>query len=177
MFDRPHLPPVMFEGITRPELNACLIAWGHRMRPLRRPTRGWAHGLRYDGRLVAVVSADTLIQPQVAVLLRSEAVELSRLCAERPDLCRVALRLWRAFVFPALAAARGSSWAVSYQDAVQHTGNLYRFDGCVPLARSRSGNDPRSGRIGRDKIIWGWCQDQALRDPRRVRTRAVVIEE
>jgi len=124
--------------------------------------------------LVAVVSADTLIRPSVAGLARSEAIELSRLCADRPDLCRVALRLWRAFVFPALAAARGCSWVVSDQDAIHHSGNLYRFDGWVPLARSRSGNDSRSDRIGRDKIIWGWCEDRALRDARRGRARAAA---
>lgn len=167
MSDRPHVPPVLFEEITHLELNACLIAWGHKMGPLRRPTRGWAHGLRHDGRLVAVVSADTLIRERVAGLARSEALELSRLCAARPDLCRVALRLWRAFVFPALAAARGYSWALSYQDAVQHSGNLYRFDGWVPLARSRSGMDPRTGRVGRNKVIWGWCEDPALRGAHR----------
>ena len=172
--DRPHVPPVLFEAITRIELNACLIAWGHRMGPLRRPTRGWAHGLRYNGRLVAVASADTLIRPSVAGLTRGEAIELSRLCADRPDLCRVALRLWRAFVFPTLASARGCSWAVSYQDAIHHSGNLYRFDGWVPLARSRSGIDSRTGRIGRDKIIWGWSEDRALRNARRGRARGAA---
>ena len=175
--DRPHIAPVMFEGITRIELNACLIAWGHRMGPLRRPTRGWAHGLRHDGRLVAVVSADTLIRPTVAGLARSEAIELSRLCADRADLCRVALRLWRAFVFPALATARGCSWAISYQDAIHHSGNLYRFDGWVPLARSRSGIDSRTGRLGRDKIVWGWCENRAAREARRGRARAAAVLE
>lgn len=156
-------PNVSFEPIDRGELNACLIAWGHRMGALRRPTVGWAHGLRHDGRLLAVVATDTLISPRVAGLSRREAVELSRLCAVRPDLCQVALRLWRVFVFPELSVARGYRWAVSYQDSAVHSGNLYRFDGWIRLAVSRSGNDPRSGRQGRSKVIWGWRgEDTAL---------------
>lgn len=152
---------VSFEPIDHGELNACLSAWGHRMGELRRPTAGWAHGLRCDGRLLAVVATDTLIAPRVAGLSRRDAVELSRLWAARPDLCRVALRLWRVFVFPELAAARGYRWAISYQDAGLHSGNLYRFDGWSRLGVSRSGVDPRSGRRGRSKVVWGWCGDDA----------------
>lgn len=121
--------PVTFEPITREELNAHLVLWGHRMGEIHRPTRGWSHGLRHEGRLLAVVATDTLIRERVAGLTRHEAVELSRLCAAKPDLCRVALRLWRSFAFPAIAAARGCRWVVSYQDAALHSGNLYRFDG------------------------------------------------
>lgn len=113
--------------------------------------------------MLAVVSADTLIRERVGGLTRHDAIELSRLCAVRPDLCRVALRLWRFFVFSAIAAARGCRWAVSYQDAVLHSGNLYRFDGWVTLGRSRSGTDSRSGRRGRRKVIWGWCDDAQIR--------------
>jgi antitoxin VapB len=148
--------PVTFEAIDRNELNACLSAWGHRMGPVRRPTGGWSHGLRHGGGLVAVAATDVLMQPRVAGLGRHEAVELSRLCASRPDLCRVALRLWRAFVFPALVAERGYRWAISYQDAAAHSGNLYRFDGWARIGVSRSGTDRRTGRPGRNKVIWGW---------------------
>ena len=150
-------PQISFEPITRSELNACLIAWKHRMGALRRPIAGWNHGLRCDGRLLAVVATDSLIAPRVAGLTRRDAVELSRLCAARADLCRVALRLWRVFLFEELAALRGYGWAVSYQDAVMHSGNLYRFDGWTRFGVSRSGKDARSGRQGRSKAIWGWC--------------------
>ena len=95
---------------------------------------------------------------------REECCELSRLCCERPDLCRVVLRLWREFVFP----ATGKHWAISYQDAVAHTGNLYRFDGWVRLGKSRSGTDQRSGRRGRNKVIWGWTADLAVRKATRL---------
>lgn len=86
--------PVTFEPITRDELNTHLILWGHRMGEIHRPTRGWSHGIHQNGQLLAVVSADTLIRERVAGLTRHDAIELSRLCAVRPDLCRVALRLW-----------------------------------------------------------------------------------
>jgi hypothetical protein len=155
--------PVWFGPISRSALKDCLIDWSHTMGPVRRPTHGWSHGLRHGDDLVAVVAADTLIRPNVAGFSRAEAIELSRLCAARRDLCRVALRLWRAFVFPALAEARGIRWALSYQDVRRHSGDLYRFDGWVMLGRSRSGTDPRTGRIGRDKRIWGWCEDAGER--------------
>lgn len=169
MAHRVLFPDVTFRPIDRDTLNQRLVAWGHKMGPVRRPTGGWSHALLIDGEPVAVVATDTLIRPRVAGLTRHEAVELSRLCAARPDLCRVALRLWRSFVFPALRGECGFAWALSYQDAALHSGNLYRFDGWVRLATSRSGTDPRSGRKGRRKIIWGW------RDARDAPARASAI--
>ncbi|WP_292212306.1 hypothetical protein [Mesorhizobium sp.] len=68
---------------------------------------------------------------------RHEAIELSRLCAARPDLSRVMLRMWRAFVCPTLCQECGFVWAVSYQDTAIHAGNLYRFDGWVQPATSQ----------------------------------------
>lgn len=160
-------PLLNFDSVDRAELNARLAEWGHRMGPCRRPHEGWSHGLFSEGEMVAVTAADTLIRERVAGLTRAEALELSRVCASRPELCRVVLRLWREFVFRPLAAQRGYTWAVSYQDEALHRGDLYRFDGWLPLARSRSGTDPRSGRRGRDKTIWGWSPDAALMVQRR----------
>jgi hypothetical protein len=105
---------------------------------------------------IATGDGDTPSPIRLRVLTRRDAVELSRLCVARPDLCRVALRLWRSFVFSVLARERGYRWAVSYQDAALRSGNLYRFDGWVRIGRSRSGVDPRTGRKGRNKAIWGW---------------------
>ena len=153
------LPPLLsFDSITLAELNACLVEWGHRMGPWNRPDFGNArfHGLRHHGRLVGVVASDQLITEEVAGLSRAQAMELGRVCAERRDLNRAVLRLWREFVFPSICRATGQSWVVSYQDAVVHSGNLYRFDGWTELGRSRSGSDARSGRRGRSKVIWGW---------------------
>ena len=167
-------PLLNFGAIEREELNAQLTAWGHRMGPCRRATDGFSHGLHHEGQLIAVVATDTLIRERCAGLARSEAVELSRLCAVRPDLCRVALRLWREFVFRPLADARGYAWAVSYQDEALHPGDVYRLDGWFPLARSRGGVDPRTGRKGRGKTIWGWSPDAALMAGRRAPTLAVA---
>ena len=91
-------------------------------------------------------------------LTRENTIELARLCAVRPGLCRVALRLWREGVFPLL----GYQTAISYQDADLHNGNTYRFDGWQRIAYSRSGTDTRSGRKGRNKWIWLWERPVAV---------------
>jgi antitoxin VapB len=164
----PHV--VTFDAINRDELNGCLIAWGHKMGPWNRPNYGdqCFHGLRHNDRLVAVTAAAGLIRPQTCGLTRADACELGRGGAERRDLCRVALRLWREFVFPALCVARGWSWAISYQDAFAHSGDLYRFDGWIVLGRTRSGTDARSGKRGRNKVVWGWHADPLVRRQRRI---------
>lgn len=147
-------PAVTFDAFTLAEANALLEMWGHKMGPiLRGDQRGWCHALKHEGRPVALTTASYLIAPVVGNaphLQRENTLELSRLCAERSGLCRVALRLWREFVFPAL----GFEFAMSYQDADLHNGNTYRFDGWQRVARSRSGTDTRSGRPGRDKWVW-----------------------
>lgn len=156
-------PLVSFDAIGPDELNWCLTKWEHKMGPLNRPTPPRAHGLRHNGRLVAVTATDYLAAAEVQGLSRGEAVELSRVCAERRDLNRATLRLWREFVFPAMCAVRGCTWAISYQDAAEHSGGLYRFDGWVRLGFSHSGKDTRSGRPGRDKYVWAWHADPEVR--------------
>lgn len=150
---------VTFEPIDIDLANECLRSWIHRMGPLKRPYESHAHALIDDGLLQAVVTHSTLIRDHVGggldYLTRANTIELSRLCAHRPHLCRVALRLWREFVFPRLR----EPIAISYQDADQHNGNTYRFDGWKRIAFSRAGGtDQRSGRKGRDKWIWMWTQ-------------------
>ena len=141
------------------EANTALAAWGHLMGPCRRPNGAiWAHGMYEHGVLVAVTVTSSLIRETAAGFSRDEAIELARLCAARPHLCRVMLRLWREMVFPAF----GLSWAISYQDEAHHTGDTYRFDGWRRIGRSRSGTDSRSGRRGRNKTIWGWCADRSV---------------
>ena len=164
------MPPIAHvQAITLGELNDALRRWEHKMGPWRRPTfRGWFHGLFHNGQLVAVTAAGDLIRERVAGFERAQAIELARLCAATPALCRPMLRLWREFVFPALCAVHGWSWAVSYQDAVLHTGGLYRHDGWVRVGRSRSGTDARSGARGRSKVIWGWSADESERRAREI---------
>lgn len=155
--EQPLLPMVAFDAISLPTANACLRHWGHRMGPLMRGNQGaWCHGLIHDGHIIAITTASYLIAPVVGGgmkhLTRENTVELSRLCAERTGLCRVAIRLWREFVFPSLPFR----FAVSYQDADLHNGHTYRFDGWQRVARARSGPDTRTGRPGRDKWVWMW---------------------
>lgn len=152
-------PIASFEPITLTRANEKLVEWGHKMGPLHRGNQNaTCHGLFSSTELVAVTTVSTLITPCAAGgrLTREDTCELSRLCAARPGLCRVALRLWREFVFPHL----GYKNALSYQDADIHSGNTYRFDGWTRIAYSRSGTDPRGnggdGRKGRNKWLWVW---------------------
>jgi antitoxin VapB len=142
------------------EANRALADWSHQMGPCNRPTNAiWAHGMFEHGNLVAVTVTSSLIRETAAGFTRDEAIELARLCAERPGLCRIMLRLWQEMVMPAY----GTPWAVSYQDETLHSGAIYRFNGWVIVGRSRSGTDARSGRKGRNKTIWGWHGDDAVR--------------
>lgn len=158
-------PIAHVEAIDLADLNRALVAWDHKMGPWRRPYFGRArfHGLFQNGELVAVTACDQLIAETCAGIPRDAAVELGRLCATRPGLCRVMLRMWREFVFPAF----GREWAVSYQDAVLHNGNIYRFDGWVRLGTSSSGFDSRGGVRGRRKVIWGWAVAPDIRAARK----------
>lgn len=153
------LPWITFESGDLETANRLLSQWGHRMGPLH---RGWqtatVHFLCHEGTPVALTTVSPLIRERVGGIpwiTRANAIELSRVCAERPGLCRVVLRLWREFVFPSL----GRQYAISYQDAAEHTGNLYRFDGWERVSRTRSGVDQRSGRRGRDKWVWVWSSE------------------
>ena len=154
-------PLVSFDCIDLADLNRCLIAWDHKMGPWERPNFGSQsfHGLRHNGNLVAVTAAAPLIPKQTVGLTRDVAFELGRVCASTPHLCRPTLRLWREFAFPAICHVHGWTWAISYQDAKLHTGNLYKLDGWMSIGKSNSGTDNRSGKTGRSKIIWGWCDD------------------
>jgi hypothetical protein len=146
---------VSFREISADQANQALLDWNHKMGPLRRINqKAICHGLFCGPDLLAVTTVSLLMTPTVmgGVLTRKDACELSRLCAARPGLCRVALRLWREFVFPDLPYRV----AISYQDADLHSGNTYRFDGWERAAFSHSGRDTRSGRAGRNKWIWVW---------------------
>lgn len=153
-------PLAHLEAIDRDTLNRALLAWGHKMGPWERPEfeSPWFHGLRHNGELIAVTAAASLIRAEVCRLNRGVAIELGRLCAARPHLCRAMLRLWRELIFPTL----GYPWVISYQDAVEHSGNTYRFDGWAKLGTSSSGSDARSGKRGRKKVIWGWRDPLSL---------------
>jgi len=157
-------PLITFDEIGLVEANGLLERWGHRMGPLRRPEFEDAppcYALLHCDQPVAVAMAASLVREHVggglAHLTRDNSIELARLCAERPGLCRVALRLWREFVLPQLAPV-----AISYQDADLHNGNTYRFDGWGRAGFSSSGTDQRTGRKGRRKWIWVYPPERAV---------------
>ena len=166
-------PPLAhLAAIEKPELNRCLEAWEHKMGAWNRPTfRGWFHGLYHNGDIIGVTAAGDLIRERAAGFTRDEAFELARVCCVRPHISRPMLRLWRELVFPALCARHGWTWCISYQDAVLHSGELYRHDGWVRVGYSNSGTDKRSGRKGRKKVIWGWNAHPLDRAARKVEAR------
>ena len=160
-------PIASLTEISLEEANALLVAWEHKDGGVHRPANygAWAYVLRHEHRPIAVATAHTLIRERVGGglhhLTRVNTVELSRLCAVRPGLCRVMLRLWRELVFPSMRFPH----AVSYQDKNRHTGNTYRFDGWQCVGESSSGTDPRAlggTRKGKRKLIWLWPPDPAL---------------
>ena len=162
-------PMVSLNPIDLTKANELLALWGHKMGPISRPMKGsvvsgggdTAFGLFEETEIIGVFVVSTLIRENVATrpdLNRSNTIELSRVVAARPGICRLLVRMFREFVLPRLPY----KFAISYQDAKQHTGDLYRFDGWARIAASRSGPDSRSGRQGRSKIIWGWPANEIL---------------
>ena len=154
-------PMCSFDEVSLKEANRLIELWGHKMGPLRRGNQSaWCHALRHEGVPVGVTCASYIIGQYVGGCDRKwnrrTVVELSRLAASRPSICRVVLRLWREFAFPAICKLGGFVAAVSYQDAKWHNGHTYRFDGWKRIGRSHSGTDTRTGRKGRDKFVWLW---------------------
>lgn len=159
-----------FDLIGRDEANECLERWGHKHGPNNRPLfrSPIDFGLREKGELIAVATADTLIRP-TCDFTRRDAFELSRLCASAPRLSRLMLRLWTEIGYPEIVRTWGTPWALSYQDATLHSGNLYRFDGWARLRFTSGGADPRAGeetRNARRRWIWAWHASQRQRDAR-----------
>lgn len=149
-----------FRQVSLKETNKYLEKWSHKMGPLKRGNQGAiCHMLFFKGEPIAVTTASHLIRCNVGggleKLTRANTIELSRLCSSREGICRIALRMWREFVFPDLKFPI----AISYQDSNLHSGNIYRFDGWKRIGYSHSGTDSRSGRIGRNKYIWVWPQN------------------
>lgn len=152
-------PLVSFDRISLFQANVALDAWGHRMGPYTRPVEYgcWTHAVLHNGSIEAVAITGALVRERVGGglghLTRENCLELARLCASRPGLCRVALRLWREYVFPGLSVPV----VISYQDADLHNGNTYRFDGWERIGYCPSGgSDPRSGRKGRNRWVCAW---------------------
>lgn len=158
------MPIATLQECDADDANALLREWRHKMGPLRRGDSGYAkpgvYVLLHESQPLAVATHSTLIRETCGggldFITRDNGVELSRLCAVRPGLCRVMLRMWRELIFPQL----GYEYAISYQDADMHNGNTYRFDGWKRSPRiSSSGTDTRASGLaqkGRRKWVWYW---------------------
>lgn len=159
-------PIAHIDAVTREQANVMLLDWGHRMGPMTRPNFKIEahHALFEDGKPVAIVMAGETVREVVGQtgIKRTDCIELMRLCAARPHLCRPMLRLWREFIFPRLSDVYGRGVAVSYQDEALHSGDIYRFDGWLLIGKGgRGGNDTRTGRPGRKLRIWAWPPEKA----------------
>lgn len=160
-------PMVAFDLIADAEADFALVAWEHFLGACRRPFGRQSFGLFLAGELVSVAVSASTVQTTCGGYPRGDVVELARLCS-RPDhaeLTRPCLRLWR-------VAAPGcwsrSYWpvraVVSYQHAVKHTGDVYRFDGWRRVGVSRASGQGHRGvskpqqdrRPGVKKVIWAF---------------------
>ncbi len=151
------------------EANNYLGVWHHKMGGFDRGSGGGysiprCYLLLHENVPVAVAIQSSLIRDHAGGglgdrLTRENTIELARLCAARPHLCRVMLRMWREFVF----VPSSYRYALSYQDADIHTGYTYRFDGWTRSPKkSRSGTDRRSGKMGRNKWLWYYENPRAV---------------
>lgn len=123
-------PLASFEPIEEREANNACVSWQHYLGSCERPFRQQWFGLFLDRELISVAISASTVSATCAGWPRKKVVELARLVT-RPDsswATRVCLRLWRQ-----IASKEWGLWPVdayvSYQSAIRHTGNVYRFDG------------------------------------------------
>jgi len=154
------LPLFMFDRIPASLADQSYAAWGHWLGACSRPFGRQDFGLWMNGELVGAATSASTVMSTCGGFLRSQVVELARLCAapDHRDMTRVVLRLWRAV---AAAAWEAAYWPVrallSYQNAVRHTGNLYRFDGWRKVADVKGATVSNYGRARQKldaKAIW-----------------------
>jgi hypothetical protein len=175
-------PLVSFDLIDDALANQKLVAWGHWLGGCDRPFGRQSFGLVVEGELLAVAVSASTVNETCAGFARQESVELARLCADpgHRELTRPALRLWRV-VGPRAWARR--YWpvrvAVSYQNAVRHTGDIYRHDGWVRVKHVRGGKTGPNASWSRSKEydpkwIWVWPLDAKEREDLRKSVASVT---
>lgn len=156
------------------EVNALLVAWGHKLGPCWRPFRQEGFVLEVDGSPVAAAMSASIVNGPVAGYEREEVVELARCAAANSWANRVMLRMWRE-----LCAPRWKCWpvkaAISYSHNGMHTGDMYRFDGWEKVrddaGGSRGGGTWTKKRAEGDalngkKSLWVWRYVPPLPDRR-----------
>lgn len=161
-------PLASFDLIDNQEADRLLVAWEHYLGPCNRPFGRQCFGLRIYDELVSVAVSASTPNKRCAEFDRQEVVELARLCTApgHRDLTLVCLRLWRQVAAETWLGAGYRGWEkvrayIAYQDAIKHSGEIYRHDRWTLLKRVPGG---RSGpnatwtrkREYRPKNIWGY---------------------
>jgi len=175
-------PLVSFDLIDDVTANLKLEEWGHWLGRCLRPFGRQSFGLYVEQELLAVAVSASTVNENCAGYRRQECVELARLCAApaHRDLTRPALRLWRKVAPKAWARAY---WpvrvAVSYQNAVRHTGDIYRMDGWVRAKEVRGGKTGPNASWSPSKeydpkVIWVWPIDEKEREDLRAKLKSVT---
>lgn len=153
-------PLVAFDLITNDFADQLLKDWGHWLGGCNRPFGRQSFGLSIEGEVLAVAVSASTVGASCAGFARKQCVELARLCSAPPhrDLTRPTLRLWRKV---APVAWERSYWRplalVSYQNAVRHTGDIYRFDGwrrAAEVKGSTGGGTYSSTKKAEAKAVW-----------------------
>jgi hypothetical protein len=172
-------PLVSFDLIDDALANEKLVAWGHWLEGCERPFGRQSFGLYVESELLSVAVSASTVNGTCGPYQRQECVELARLCSapEHRDLTRPALRLWRKVGPAAWARAywpvRG---CVSYQNAVRHTGDIYRHDGWIRVKFARGGKSGPNSTWTRSKEydpkwLWVWPLDAKEREGLRAQMK------
>lgn len=133
-------PLASFDVIPDDVADSQLRAMGHWLGGCNRPFGRQSFGLYVSNELVAVAVSASTVNATCGGWPRQKVVELARLCATPSQrwATRVCLRLWREIAPRCWAEHYWPVEAVvSYQNAVRHTGNIYRFDGWTKVADVR----------------------------------------
>lgn len=129
---------IVFEQISNVDADQKLVEFGHVLGACNRPFGRQSFGLILLGvGIISVAVSASTVNARCAGYDRKEVVELAR-CASDPTFkwsTRVCLRLWRELAPKVWASKYWPVCAVvSYQNALIHSGNLYRFDGWRKVA-------------------------------------------
>lgn len=151
-------PLASFDRIDNVVADNRLLEWGHYLGDCNRPFGRQSFALFVGGTIVSVAVSASTVSATCAGRPRETVLELARLCTE-PNArwaTRVCLRFWRE-----LAPSHWRYWPVqalvSYQSAIRHTGDVYRFDGWTKVADtpgSSGGGTWASKKEREPKALW-----------------------
>jgi hypothetical protein len=157
-------PLISFDLIENRIADQSLVEWGHWLGGCNRPFGRQSFGLFIENQLRSVAVSASTVNAKCGGYDRQSVVELARLCShpDHRDLTRVALRLWRVIgpvcwsrhFWPVVAA-------VSYSNAIRHTGDIYRFDGWRKVCEVSGGTAGTTWKRPRKKtfdakVVWAF---------------------